>query len=70
MVAAGPLASLASALLALAVLLSIPGTAWQQDWFLVALYGFLAFDYAFISLVPAGYTDGNMLFHLIRWTPP
>jgi Zn-dependent protease len=55
---------------ALAVLLSIPGTAWQSDCAGVALYGIVACDFALASLIPAGHTDGDMLYHLIRWTPP
>jgi len=68
-VAAGPVASLLSGLLAVAVLLSMPVTPWKAHWELVYFYGLLAFDYGFASLIPAGYSDGSMLLHLILWTP-
>jgi len=69
-VAAGPLASLTTGLLALATFLSLPGTRWEAYWDFVALYGVIAFTITLASLSPFGYTDGSMLMHLIMWTSP
>jgi tetratricopeptide (TPR) repeat protein len=67
-VAGGPAASLLSGLLMLAVFLSLPGTRWQNYWWIAAFNSVLGIYYAVINLVPVGYSDGSMLFHLILWT--
>jgi tetratricopeptide (TPR) repeat protein len=69
-VAAGPLVSLFNGLLTLAAFLSLPGTRWQGYWEFVAMNGVVAFAYVLISIAPFGYTDGNMLRHLLIWTRP
>ena len=69
-VAAGPLASLTTGVLALATFLSLQGTRWEGYWEFAALYGVIAFTTTLASLSPFGYTDGSMLMHLIMWTPP
>lgn len=69
-VAAGPISSAFVGLIMLALFLGLPGTLWQQYWEVIALTGVIAFDYAVTSLIPLGYSDGSMLFHLIVGTHP
>jgi tetratricopeptide (TPR) repeat protein len=67
---AGPAASLFMAMFTLAVFLSLPGTAWESHWELIAINGIVAFDYVLLSAIPVGYSDGSMLFHLLAKTKP
>ena len=69
-VAAGPAASLVSGLLALAVFYALPVTNWRSYWGIVALDSVLGLCFALMSMIPVGYSDGTMLFHLILWTGP
>jgi tetratricopeptide (TPR) repeat protein len=69
-VAAGPISSLLTGFFMLALFLGLPGTVWQGYWEIVALSGVIAFDYALTSMVPVGYSDGSMIFHLIMRTRP
>jgi hypothetical protein len=66
--AAGPIVSLSSGLLMLRLFFSLPGTEWQGYWELVAPNAVLALWYALISIIPIGYSDGSMLFHLVLRT--
>jgi tetratricopeptide (TPR) repeat protein len=68
MIAAGPAASLLNGLLMLAVFLSLPGTRWQGYWSIPAFICVLALFDGVLNLLPVGYSDGSMLFHLILWT--
>ncbi|HEV3330408.1 MAG TPA: M50 family metallopeptidase [Bryobacteraceae bacterium] len=67
-IAAGPAASLLNALLMFAIFLSLPGTSWQSYWWIPGFIGVLAITDGVLNLVPAGYSDGSMLFHTILWT--
>ena len=69
-VAAGPAASLLSGLLMLALLFSLPGTQWQSYSPIIAWSSVLGFYSAFVSLLPVGYSDGSMLFHLVVKSHP
>ena len=69
MVAAGPAASLLNALLMFAVFLSLAGTRWQAYWWIPGFICVLSIFDGVLNLVPAGYSDGSMLFHLMLWTP-
>jgi tetratricopeptide (TPR) repeat protein len=68
MIAAGPAASLLNGLLMLAVFVSLPGTRWQSYWWIPALISVMGIFDGLFNLVPVGYSDGSMLFHLILWT--
>jgi len=68
-VAAGPAANALAGLVFLAVFVSLPGTAWQNWWWMAALNAFLGCGMAVTNLIPLAYSDGTMLLHLIRWTP-
>jgi len=68
MIAAGPAASLLNGLLMLTVFLSLPGSRWQSLWWIPAFACVLAFCDGVFNLIPVGYSDGSMLFHLIPWT--
>lgn len=69
-VASGPATSLTVGVLSLAIFLNLPGTRWESYWELVATNGVIAFAYVLIGIVPFGYTDGSMLFHLLLRTEP
>ena len=68
-VAAGPAANALTCLVLLAVFFSLPGTAWQQWWWIASFNAVIAGVMAVSNLIPLGYCDGSMLFHLIFWTP-
>jgi tetratricopeptide (TPR) repeat protein len=68
-VAGGPLVSLVAGWLLLLLFLCLPGTGWQGLWWMVAFNAVLGLCYAVMSLLPFGYSDGAMLYHLIRDTP-
>jgi tetratricopeptide (TPR) repeat protein len=67
-VAAGPAASLVNGVVMLVVFSCLAGTGWQAYWWIPALTGVLSIFDCFINLLPVGYSDGSMLFHLILWT--
>lgn len=73
MIAAGPLASLLSALIAAYAALKVKGTPYEPSWQLFAListFGVIAFA---VNLVPglpgALYTDGAQIYQLLRGGP-
>src|SRR5689334_7057818 len=43
---------------------------WYAAWRLVVNNAVLGFYYAVVNLIPAGYSDGTMLWHLVLWTRP
>ena len=63
-IAAGPLASLGFGLASVGVFLALTGTGWQDYWWLPALNTVVAFGGVATSLLPVGYSDGSMLWHL------
>ena len=67
-VAAGPLTSLAVALAATWAFFQLSGTSLAPFWLSFALISLLGYYTAAVNLLPAGYTDGTMLFHLILCT--
>lgn len=68
-VAAGPAANALTCLVLLTVFFSLPGTAWQQWWWIASFNAVIAGVMALSNLIPLGYCDGTMLLHLIFWTP-
>jgi tetratricopeptide (TPR) repeat protein len=65
---AGPFASLNASLMCWFVSLKAPGTPMQDYWGLPAVLAILfAADFA-TNLLPIGYSDGSMLWHLLLWT--
>ncbi|HMC59056.1 MAG TPA: M50 family metallopeptidase, partial [Candidatus Solibacter sp.] len=68
-VAAGPAINVLTCLVLLAVFFSMPGTGWQNWWWIASLNAVIAGVMAVGNLIPVGYCDGTMLFHLILWTP-
>ena len=69
-VAAGPAASILNGLVFLAVFFSAPGTPLQDYWWLISTNAMLGILYGVSNLIPVGYSDGSMLFHLIFNTAP
>jgi Zn-dependent protease len=67
--AAGPAANALACLVFLEVFFSLPGTTWQNWWWIAAYNGVIAGVLAVCNLIPLGYCDGTMLLHLILWTP-
>jgi len=63
-IAGGPISSAFVGLLMLALFLGYAGPRWQQNWEVVSLCGVIGFSYAIIGMIPLGYSDGSMLFHL------
>ncbi len=68
-VAAGPLSNLITCLLSLRLFFSLPGTTYQNWWWIVVLNVSVSAVMAVGNLLPLGYCDGSMLLHLILWTP-
>ncbi|HTP35554.1 MAG TPA: M50 family metallopeptidase [Candidatus Acidoferrales bacterium] len=68
-VGAGPAASLLNGAVFLAIFFSLPGTAWQSYWWIAAYNAMLGILLGVLNLIPVGYSDGSMLFHLILDTP-
>lgn len=68
-IAAGPATNALTCLILLAVFFSLPGTAWQNWWWMVSFNAVIAGILTVGNLIPLGYCDGSMLFHLILWTP-
>jgi hypothetical protein len=69
-VAGGPVASLVSGCFCLAVWAALPGSGWEAFWGPIALYSCLSLYQGIFALIPIGYCDGSMLYHLIRWDLP
>jgi tetratricopeptide (TPR) repeat protein len=68
-VAAGPTASLLVGLAALAAFVAAPQMPWRDYWWIFSLTAALGLYDGIINLVPLGYSDGSMLFHLLLGTP-
>lgn len=68
-IAAGPMVELVLGLLLLMAFFALPGTGWEQWWWVVAFNAVLGVCCAITSLLPFGYSDGAMLYHLLRGTP-
>ena len=64
-VAAGPLTSLAAGAVLLAVFLLVPRTPLAGLWQWVAMGSVAGFYIGAINLLPLGYCDGTILFHLL-----
>ncbi len=65
---AGPFAWLNASLLCWFVSLKATGTPLQDYWGLAAVLAIMfAADFA-TNLLPIGYSDGSMLWHLLLWT--
>jgi tetratricopeptide (TPR) repeat protein len=64
-VAAGPATNALTCLIALDVFFALPGTAWQQWSWIVAVIAATAGVMAVGNLIPVGYCDGTMLLHLM-----
>jgi hypothetical protein len=69
-VAGGPAAAMLGALTMAAVFLLLPGTPLQVVWWIPGYLFVLFVNDAIVNLLPVGYSDGSMLFHLILWTDP
>jgi tetratricopeptide (TPR) repeat protein len=69
-VAGGPAAALLGAITMAAVFLLLPGTPLQVVWWIPGYLFILFVNDAIVNLLPLGYSDGSMLFHLILWTEP
>jgi len=69
-IAGGPVASLLTAVLAFAVLLAMPGSAWESWWRVPAVVAAISAGAAVVNLIPfgftAGYSDGALLIQLLR----
>ncbi|HEV3201919.1 MAG TPA: site-2 protease family protein [Bryobacteraceae bacterium] len=68
-IAAGPTTNALTCLVCLTVFFSLPGSAWQNWWWIAAFNAIIAGVGAVANLVPLGYCDGTMLLHLILGTP-
>ncbi len=73
MIAAGPLASLSTGLIALGVMLSSKGKPYEQYWeffALMATFGLVSFAVNLIPIRPEGlYSDGARIYQLLRGGP-
>ena len=67
-IAAGPFTSLLAGGVLLGVSFLVPGTAMANLWPLVAMGSVIGFYVGLINLLPLGYCDGTMLFHLLLCT--
>jgi tetratricopeptide (TPR) repeat protein len=63
-IAAGPATSLAAGAILLAVFYQLPGTALADLWQEVAMGSVAGFYIGLVNLLPFGYSDGTMLWHL------
>lgn len=66
--AAGPALSLISGLLLLLAFFTMPGSGWERWWWLVAGNAVLGIFDGVVNLLPAGNSDGRMLYHLLKGT--
>ncbi len=64
--AAGPAISLISGGLLLMAFFALPGSGWERWWWLVAGNAVLGIMDAVVNLLPAGRSDGWMLYHLLK----
>ena len=69
-VAAGPIASMLAGLVFLALFFGMLDAHWQGYLRIVAYNAAIGLYYGVANLVPLGYSDGSMLFHLILGTRP
>jgi tetratricopeptide (TPR) repeat protein len=67
-VAAGPIASFLTGLVALAGFFCLASIRWQGNWRWVAFNAAIGLYYTVANLVPVGYCDGTMLLNLVLWT--
>lgn len=74
-VAAGPAASLLTGGMALALLVSAPGSSWEPGWYFMAVFATLSLVMGLLNLIPfrigGGYSDGAKLYQLASselWT--
>jgi hypothetical protein len=69
-IAAGPVASLLTTLVAVSVLLALPGTDWEAWWRVPAIIAAISAGATIVNLIPfgftAGYSDGALLVQLTR----
>ncbi len=65
---AGPFAALMTALCLWLLCFSLQDTRWAGWWHLAAMVGALGVADFVVNLLPIGYSDGTMLWHLILWT--
>jgi hypothetical protein len=69
-VAAGPIASLVTGLLAVWVVLHAPGHAWAAEWRVLTYFATISLVVALLNFIPfklgAGYSDGAKLYQLSR----
>lgn len=68
--AAGPATNFLICLISLDVFLALPGTSWQGWWGVPAVCAIVAGVLTIGNLIPLGYCDGTMLFHLMFNTAP
>src|SRR6516225_7841035 len=68
-IAAGPATNALTCLVLLAVFFSLPGIALQNWWWMASFNAVIAGLLTIGNLIPVGYCDGTMLYHIIRWTP-
>jgi tetratricopeptide (TPR) repeat protein len=66
--AAGPMTNLITCIVCLDIFFSLPGTAWQNWWWIAAFNAVITGIQAVTNLIPLGYCDGTMLLHLILKT--
>jgi Zn-dependent protease len=68
-IAAGPFASIATGLIAVAVLLTAPGRPWEAHWRILAHFADLSIAIGLTNLIPfaikCGYSDGAKLYQLL-----
>jgi hypothetical protein len=73
MVAAGPVISLAAGLFALRATLTAPGSPWQRDWLLLAVFSTLSLITGAINLIPfrtkSFYSDGARIYQVLSQGP-
>lgn len=67
-VAGGPAAAFLNGLVMACVFLLLPGTRLQALWWIPGFLSVIAFSDVVINLVPLGYSDGSMMFHLALMT--
>jgi len=66
--AGGPAAAFLSGLVMASVFLWLPGTRLQALWWFPGFVAVIAFFDVVMNLVPLGYSDGSMMFHLALLT--
>lgn len=70
MVAAGPVMSAITGFVGLWMAFAVPASAWQNQWFLLAMFATISLETAVLNLVPLrtamGYSDGARILQLKR----